>query len=158
LRRGVSMDQATLNSAADDELLPSMSDKLLIIDDDRVHRMVIARIARQAGYAVDEAATYEAARRLMGEGEYACVTLDLSLGEHGGLEVLQNLAQIGFPAPVIVVSGSDDSVRQEALTVAERLGVNVCGAFGKPMNLSHLRILLSEIRKRQVVGLTPREA
>jgi two-component system, chemotaxis family, chemotaxis protein CheY len=149
------MDQIAVETAASGELLPVISDKLLIVDDDRVHRMVIARIARQAGYEVDEAATYEAALHLMGEASYACLTLDLSLGEHGGHDVLQHLARIGFPAPVIVVSGSDDTVREAALAVARRLGVNVCCAFGKPMNLSHLRTLLSEIRKRQVVGLTP---
>jgi DNA-binding response OmpR family regulator len=155
LRWGLSMDQVSFDTAADRELLPSISDKLLIIDDDRVHRMVIARIARQAGYEVDEAATYEAACRLIGEGSHACMTLDLSLGEHGGLDVLQHLARIGFAAPIIVVSGSDDTVREEALAVSRRLGINVCCAFGKPMNLSHLRTLLSEIRKRQVIGLAP---
>jgi DNA-binding response OmpR family regulator len=152
------MDQVVFKTEADGELRPEISDSLLIVDDDRVHRMVIARIARQAGYEVDEAATYETTRRLLGEGAYACVTLDLSLGEHGGLDVLQHLARIGFDAPIIVVSGSDDTVREEALAVARRLGVNVCGSFGKPMNLSHLRTLLCEIRKRQVVGLTPRGA
>jgi two-component system, chemotaxis family, chemotaxis protein CheY len=152
------MDQVALNTAADGERRPSISDRLLIIDDDRVHRMVIARIARQAGYEVDEAATYDAARSMIAEGSYACATLDLSLGEHGGLDVLQHMARIGFDAPIIVVSGSDDTVREEALVAARRIGVNVCGSFGKPMNLSHLRNLLSEIRKRQVVGLTPRGA
>ena len=152
------MDQAVFNTDADSVTLPGIADRLLIVDDDRVHRMVIARIARQAGYEVEEAATYEAARRLMGEGAYACVTLDLSLGEHGGLDVLQHLAQMKFDAPIIVVSGSDDKVRQEALMVARRLSLNVCGSFGKPMNLSHLRNLLGEIRKRQLVGLTPRGA
>ena len=117
--------------------------------------MVLARVARQAGYEVEEAGTYEAARRLMGEGAYACVTLDLSLGEHGGLDVLQHLAQIKFDAPIIVVSGSDDKVREEALMVARRLGLNVCGSFGKPMNLSHLRNLLGEIRKRQARRADP---
>jgi CheY-like chemotaxis protein len=152
------MDQLTFDTEAEGQLRPTISDKLLIVDDDRVHRMVISRIARQAGYEIEEAATYDDACRLMGEGAYACVTLDLSLGEHGGLDVLQHLAQISFDAPVIVVSGSDDTVREEALAVSRRLGVNVCGSFGKPMNLSHLRNLLSEIRKRQVVGLTPRGA
>jgi len=152
------MDQVVVKTEADGGLRPAISDKLLIIDDDRVHRMVIARIARQAGYEIGEAATYEAARRGLDEGSYACVTLDLSLGEHGGLDVLQHLAKVGFDAPIIVVSGSDDTVRDEALSVARRLGVNVCGSFGKPMNLSHLRTLLSELRKRQVVGLTPRGA
>lgn len=152
------MDQVTVEAAAGGDLLPAISDRLLIVDDDRVHRMVISRIARQAGYEVDEAATYEAALRLMDQGSHACVTLDLSLGDHGGLDVLQHLAQIGFAAPIIVVSGSDDTVRQEAVIVAQRLGVNVCAAFGKPMNLSHLRILLCEIRKRQLGGLAARGA
>jgi CheY-like chemotaxis protein len=152
------MDQATVNTDADSQVLPTISHRLLIVDDDRVHRMVLARVARQAGYEVEEASTYETARRLIGEGAYACLTLDLSLGEHGGLDVLQHLAQLKFDAPIIVVSGSDDKVRQEALMVARRLGLNVCGSFGKPMNLSHLRNLLGEIRKRQVVGLTPRGA
>jgi DNA-binding response OmpR family regulator len=152
------MDQVIFNTDADGEVLPAVADRLLIVDDDRVHRMVLARVARQAGYEVEEAATYETARQMMSEGAHACVTLDLSLGQHGGLDVLQHLAQIKFEAPIIVVSGSDDKVREEALIVARRLGLNVCGSFGKPMNLSHLRNLLGEIRKRQLVGLTPRGA
>ena len=94
-----------------------------------------------------------AAKAMRAKGEHV---VDLSLGEHGGLDVLQHLAQLKFDAPIIVVSGSDDKVREEALMVARRLGLNVCGSFGKPMNLSHLRNLLGEIRKRQLVGLTPR--
>ena len=148
----------SVNEIHDAEELPGIAQRLLVIDDDTVHRMVLTRIAKQSGYEVDEAASYEAARRLLGESDYACVTLDLSLGDHGGLEVLQFLAQAKFEAPIIVVSGSDDAVRQEALMVARRLSLNVCGSFAKPMSLSHLRELLREIRKRQVVGLTPRGA
>jgi len=146
------------NEIHDLEELPAIAHKLLVVDDDIVHRMVLTRIAKQAGYEVDEASSYEAARQLLGANLYACVTLDLSLGEHGGLDVLQFLARERFEAPIIVVSGSDDEVRQEALLVARRLSLNVCGSFAKPMNLSHLRELLREIRKRQVVGLTPRGA
>jgi two-component system, chemotaxis family, chemotaxis protein CheY len=152
------MDQIMLSDEAASQMLPAIPHKLLIIDDDKVHRMVLARVARQAGYEVEEAATYEAACRLLVEGTYGCATVDLSLGEHGGLDVLQHLAKSGFQAPIIIVSGSDDQVREEALAVARRLGLNVCRSFGKPMNLSHLRTLLGEIRKRQVVGLTPRGA
>jgi two-component system chemotaxis response regulator CheY len=92
----------------------------------------------------------------MRDGGYRCVTVDLSLGNHGGLEVLRHLAQLKFEEPVIVVSGSEDDVRGEAAMVARRLGLNVLGSFGKPIDLSRLRVLLGEIRKRQVVGLTPR--
>jgi DNA-binding NtrC family response regulator len=132
------------------------SHKLLAIDDDTVHRMVICRIARQAGFEVDEAASYEAARRMVGLSVYGCVTLDLSLGERGGVDVLQYMAEIGYPSPVIVISGSDDEVRSEAFTAARKLNLNVCRPFSKPVKLADLRELMREIRKRQIVGLTPR--
>jgi DNA-binding response OmpR family regulator len=152
------MPDYAVNEECDTEKLAAIAHKLLVVDDDTVHRMVISRIARQAGYEVDEAASFEAARRLVGESAYACVTLDLSLGEHGGLDVLQTLSHAKFDAPIIVVSGSEDAVREEAMMVARRLSLNVCGSFAKPLNLAQLRDLLREIRKRQVVGLTPRGA
>jgi two-component system, chemotaxis family, chemotaxis protein CheY len=133
-----------------------MSHKLLAIDDDTVHRMVICRIAGQAGFEVEEAASYEAARRMLGLGVYGCVTLDLSLGERGGIEVLQYMAEIGCPSPIIVVSGSDDAVRSESFAVARKLNLNVCRPFSKPVKLADLRELMREIRKRQVLGPTPR--
>lgn len=138
--------------------MSGVSHKLLVIDDDTVHRMVICRIARQAGFEVEEAATYDAARRMMTHNAYGCVTLDLSLGDHGGVEVLQFMADIGYASPVIVVSGSDDAVRSESSAVARKLNLNVCRPFSKPVKLSDLRDLMREIRKRQVVGLTPRGA
>jgi len=132
------------------------SHKLLVVDDDTVHRMVICRIARQAGFEVDEAASYEAARRMLSLTVYGCVTLDLSLGERGGVDVLRYMAEIGYASPVIVVSGSDDAVRGESFAVARKLNLNVCRPFSKPVKLADLRELMCEIRKRQVVGLTPR--
>jgi two-component system, chemotaxis family, chemotaxis protein CheY len=132
------------------------SHKVLVIDDDTVHRMVICRIAKQVGFEVDEAASYEAARGMLGLSVYGCVTLDLSLGERGGIDVLQYMAEIGYASPVIVVSGSDDAVRNESVAVARKLNLNVCRPFSKPVKLADLRELMREIRKRQVVGLTPR--
>jgi len=136
--------------------IPGALHKLLVVDDDTVHRMVICRIARQAGFEVDEAASYEAARRMLGLSVYGCVTLDLSLGERGGIDVLRYMAEIGCASPVVVVSGSDDAVRGESLAVARKLNLNVCRPFSKPVKLADLRELMREIRKRQVIGLTPR--
>lgn len=130
--------------------------RLLVIDDDTVHRMVLARIARQASYDVDEAASYEAACRLMADHAYSCATVDLALGNRGGIEVLQHMARISYRAPVILVTGSDEAVRREAFEVACRLGLNVCEPFAKPVKLAHLRNTLNELHKRLVVGLTPR--
>jgi DNA-binding response OmpR family regulator len=135
------------------EEIAAGSHKLLVIDDDTVHRMVICRIARQAGFEVDEAASYDAARRMLALTVYGCVTLDLSLGDRGGIEVLRYMAEIRYASPVIVVSGSDDAVRSEAFAVARKLNLDVCRPFSKPVRLADLRELMREIRKRQVVGL-----
>jgi len=154
------MSAQAIDEVREDEIrkvdLPTIADRILVVDDDTLHRMVLARIARQAGYEADLAPDYETACRLIAANSYGCVTVDLSLGDHGGLDVLQVLARAQLDAPVIVVSGSDDSVREEALMVARRLKLNAFGCFAKPINLSRLRALMQEIRKRQVVGLTPR--
>jgi two-component system chemotaxis response regulator CheY len=147
-------DQYAALDEADE--ISGASHKVLVIDDDTVHRMVICRIARQAGFEVDEAASYEAARGLLALNIYGCVTLDLSLGERGGIDVLRYMAEIGYTSPVIVVSGSDDAVRSESFAVARKLNLNVCRPFSKPVRLADLRELMREIRKRQVVGLAPR--
>ena len=147
-------DQPAFSDEADKA--PGISHKLLAVDDDTVHRMVICRIARQAGFEIDEAASYEAARRMLGLRVYGCVTLDLSLGERGGIDVLRYMAEIGYPSPVIVVSGSDDEVRSEAFIAARTLNLNVCRPFSKPVKLADLRELMRELRKRQAVGPTSR--
>ena len=47
------LDQ-TVNEVHDVEELPGIAQRLLVIDDDTVHRMVLTRVAKQAGYVVDE--------------------------------------------------------------------------------------------------------
>jgi hypothetical protein len=47
-------------------------------------------------------------------------------------------------------------VRSESLAVARKLNLNVCRPFSKPVKLADLRELMREIRKRQVLGPTPR--
>src|SRR3954471_140691 len=123
----MSDQHAALDEA--DEL--SGGSTVLVIDDDTVHRMVICRIARQAGFDVDEAASYEAAQRMLGLDAcaYGCVTLDLSLGERGGIDVLQHMTEIGYASPIIVVSASDDAVRDESAAVARKLNLDVCRTF-----------------------------
>src|ERR1700675_1932136 len=58
--------------------------RLLVIDDDYLHRKIICRVAAKAGYAPAGAATYEEAIKLALENAFDCISLDLSLGQHGG--------------------------------------------------------------------------
>jgi CheY-like chemotaxis protein len=43
------------------------------------------------------------------ERTFDCITLDLSLGEQSGIEILKLLAELRCRTPIIIVSGSEDA-------------------------------------------------
>jgi CheY-like chemotaxis protein len=96
---------AAAPQAAEASALP----RLLVIDDDYLHRKIICRVAAKAGYALAGAATYDEATKLALENAFDCISLDLSLGQHGGIEMLHYLRGIGCKAPIIIISGADQA-------------------------------------------------
>ena len=81
-------------------------------------------------------------RRLQGE-------LDLSLGQHGGLEILQYLRGIGCKAPIIIISGSDQATVHDTLRAAKSLNLDVRETVLKPVDLEMLRYSFERIRTQQ---------
>ncbi|MFL9825807.1 MULTISPECIES: response regulator [Rhodoplanes] len=128
---------------------------LLVIDDDTVHRMIIGRVAQRAGYEVVEAASYEQAVALLEQRAYTLISLDLTLGGHGGAEVLHAVAAMDLKTPIVIVSSSNETIRRETAAMANLLSLNVCRTLPKPVDLAQLRALLVEIRQRDAVGLGP---
>jgi CheY-like chemotaxis protein len=127
--------------------------RLLVIDDDTVHRMIICRVAAKVGYVAVEAASYEDAAMLLRERTYDCISLDLSLGRRGGVDVLRLAAELECKTPIIIVSGSDPGVRAEAMEIAARLALNTYEPLPKPLNLGDLRQSLLHIKLRTTAGL-----
>jgi len=126
--------------------VPLGKSRLLVIDDDNLHRMIICRAAAKAGYAPAGAATYDEAVRLAQETAFDCITLDLSLGPHAGVEMLRHLWVIGCKAPIIVISGCDDATCDETLKVARSLNLNICQSMAKPVDLAVLRNCFEQIK------------
>jgi two-component system, chemotaxis family, chemotaxis protein CheY len=127
--------------------------RLLVIDDDTVHRMIICRVAAKIGYVPVEATSYDDAARLLRERAYDCISLDLSLGRRGGVDVLRLIAELDCKTPIIIVSGSDPNVRAEAMDVAVRLALNAYEPLPKPLNLGDLKQSLVNIKLRTTAGL-----
>jgi two-component system, chemotaxis family, chemotaxis protein CheY len=125
---------------------PSATPRLIVIDDDNLHRMIICRVAAKAGYAPAGAATYDEAAKLLQENSFDCMTLDLSLGQHAGVELLRHAWVLGRKMPIIIISGSDDSSWREAIKVAESLKLNVWQAIPKPVDLGVLRHWLERLK------------
>jgi two-component system, chemotaxis family, chemotaxis protein CheY len=120
--------------------------RLLVIDDDNLHRMIICRAAAKAGYVPAGAASYEEAAQLVQESAFDCITLDLSLGEHAGVEMLRHFWVIGCKAPIIIISGCDHATCSETERVAASLKLNVWESIPKPVNLAVLRDSLERLK------------
>ena len=120
--------------------------RLLVIDDDYLHRKIICRVAAKAGYAPAGAATYDEAAKLALENQFDCISLDLSLGQHGGLEMLYYLRGIGCKAPIVIISGCDEATVRETLRAAKSLNLDIRESVAKPVDLDMLRYCFERIR------------
>jgi DNA-binding response OmpR family regulator len=121
--------------------------RLLVIDDDHLHRMIICRVATKAGYTPVGAESYEEAAKLAQETPFDCVTLDLSLGAHAGVEMVRHLWVLRYKSPILIISGADDALCRETVRVAKSLNLNVLPPIPKPVDLAILRYSLERIRE-----------
>ena len=99
---GSEQDFSTIMNAAQ-HTMP----RLLVVDDDNLHRMIICRVAAKAGFLPAGAASYDEAAKLAQETAFDCITLDLSLGNHAGTEMLHHLSMLGSTAPIVGAPGAD---------------------------------------------------
>jgi CheY-like chemotaxis protein len=136
-------------SVMDSSEMPSV----LVIDDDDVHRMIICRVAAKVGYVPVEASSYDQAVRFLRVRTFDCISLDLSLGERGGIEILRLIGELECTAPIIIISGSEADVRAQAVDTAQALHLNSYAPLPKPVNLTELRQSLTHIKLRTEAGL-----
>jgi DNA-binding NtrC family response regulator len=132
--------------------------RLLVIDDDAVHRIIICKLAQKADLAPYEAENCADVVRLTTANDFECATLDLSLGERAGTEVLRHFSVCGFRAPIVIVSGSDADGTGYALDLGRSLGLNMWEPLPKPVDLSRFRNIFARIgngwRNAQRAGAT----
>jgi two-component system chemotaxis response regulator CheY len=122
-----------------------MSKELLAIDDADLHLSILRKIAVQAGFNTTGAESVSAAKGLLRTRKFDCITLDLSLGEQSGIEVLALLYELRCPTPVIIISASNDAALNETVRIGKFLNVNLYASIPKPVNLAVLRQTLAQV-------------
>lgn len=133
---------ARASAAASDGIL---THRVLVIDDDTIHRMIIQKVATKSGYAVDQAATAQAASDCISAGRYDCILLDLKLGAQSGIELLTQMHEQKCSTPIIIISSAGESARAEVMRLARLYALKV-SEMPKPVNLPALRKRLTELR------------
>lgn len=122
--------------------------RILIVDDVKVHRMILSRIAEKVGFKAVEAESCAEVVRVLSVGVYQGATIDLSLGEQAGTAVLKELAHAEFPGWIVVISGSSPSVTDDALELGRNLGLDMIGSVPKPVDIAALRSCFAEMLGR----------
>lgn len=120
--------------------------QLLIVDDDASQQTLISVAAKQAGHAVTMVATCASAIDEIRNKRFDCVTLDLSLEDGDGTDVLKAIAEAKFTGSVVVISGMDSTRRSAARLYARSLGIDL-HSLPKPIDLAALRIFLANLAK-----------
>ena len=80
---------------------------ILIVDDDRLTRLMLGTILEGGGYRVTAAADGAEALRLTSEARFDLVLLDIWMPGMSGLEVLERLHRLAAPPRVIILTSDE---------------------------------------------------
>jgi len=119
--------------------------RLLVVDDERIQRLIVTRAVESVGFTVDGAADLDEAAEWLSRRRYDAIVLDLSLGAREGVSLLHALRGGGADPLVVLVSGMDARVRTASCRLAEAFGLRVAGALEKPIVPAALRALLRDV-------------
>jgi ActR/RegA family two-component response regulator len=131
--------------------LPAKAERLapprvLVIDGDNLHRMIMCRAADKAGYIPAGAATCEEAVKLARTAVFDCITLDLSIGPLAAGETLRRLRALDCEAQILIVGGANDAACREMVRMAKSLRLNVGEPVAKPVDVGRLRYALEQMK------------
>ncbi len=93
--------------------------RVLLVEDDEddyILTKTLVSARENANIRLDWVDTYEAALQTLASGQYDIYLVDYRLGEHTGIELIQEASRRGSPMPMILLTGQDDlTVDQSAL-------------------------------------------
>lgn len=119
--------------------------RLLIVDDDRIHRAIYSSIAAKLDYHVDLAESPLAAEEAFRAARYDSVVLDLMLGEDSGAEVLGLMSRLAEKPRVLLVTGASEALIQETFRTGHAFGLELFGPVRKPVNVAMIRTVLKSM-------------
>jgi CheY-like chemotaxis protein len=112
---------------------------VLLLDDDPFTLDMLADMLGELG--VHEVVRETDARRAlerMQERAFDLLICDLSMPDMDGIELLEAAGAARFRGRVMLLSGVDDSVRKAAEVLGRAHGLDVVGAWAKPISLTDL--------------------
>ena len=81
--------------------------RVVVIEDDTEVASVIKERLSAGGFSVTHAATIEAGRSLLSDGEWDVIVLDLMLPDGSGLDLAKQIRQRGDETPILMLTARD---------------------------------------------------
>jgi DNA-binding response OmpR family regulator len=119
-------------------------DAILVIDHDPDAALLLSDFLEREGYAVAVARTGVEGLRLIRQGAFALVLLDLELPDVDGTSLMREAARIDTPPEVIVVTGR--ATLDSAIQAVESRSA---GYILKPVDLSRLGAIVARVFDRR---------
>ena len=114
-----------------------MSQKILVIDDEKAIRNALRDILTFEGFEMDEAANGAEGFLKIKENEYDCILCDIKMPKMDGIEVLEATRELKPEIPFIIISGHGDLD-----TAVEAVRKGAYDYISKPPDLNRLLITI----------------
>jgi EAL domain-containing protein (putative c-di-GMP-specific phosphodiesterase class I) len=125
--------------------------RLLVMDDDPDVGKFFGQVGEDLGFEVRVLAEpAEFASAVMAFSP-TVVLLDLQMPGRDGIELLRELASLDCHPKVLIASGLDSRVLTTASELGMAMGVDIAGAFCKPITLDELEVLLVRLKSQTKV-------
>lgn len=121
--------------------------RLLLIDDEPIIGVFIQRIAETSGFEVQATTEPNAFKEACAAFDPDVISLDLSVPDCDGIELLRYLAEIECRAQILIASGFDNKVLEAARDLGEARGLIMAGVVPKPIRPAELRAVLERVRE-----------
>ncbi len=117
--------------------------RILVIDDEDVIRMLVVEILESAGYEVTSAESAEVALELLEQAEFDLVVSDIVMPGLSGLELLESVRSRVASLPVVLVTGAGTYD-----TLSQALTRGAAGLVTKPFAHSELQLAVADALER----------
>ncbi len=129
--------------------------KILVVDDDEFMLDMISATLNGIGIQdIKVADNGNDALNLIGEGETAIdvIMCDLYMPDMDGIEFLNLATNNGFDGSLVLFSGVNQEILEQAGTLASAKAVNFLGCMEKPINQHELMSILEKVGTSKAVS------
>jgi EAL domain-containing protein (putative c-di-GMP-specific phosphodiesterase class I)/ActR/RegA family two-component response regulator len=125
--------------------------RLMVMDDDPDVGAFFGQVGEDLGFDVRIVADTDKFAENILEFSPSVLLLDLQMPGRDGIELLRELASLDRNPKVLIASGLDSRVLTTAQELGMSMGVDVAGAFCKPIALDELEVLLVRLKSQTKV-------